>query len=201
MAMGDQERDRLHSLIFGMLYPALHGAFLLAQFTSSGPAHLPPWGALLTVYFAAQFVEGMAAREGYNLRRGIVNLIEIALMALIFAALNYFPDAKPPEAWRNDAAIAGMIFLAFILPAAHRIIFARLTLRYREPSYLFARSVTIMSIAAAIASLFIRSWLAWSTVLVILLTYMLFFQFANDWLVRKLQARGKTYATFLKRPQ
>lgn len=192
--------EKLHSLIFAMLFPAFHGAFLLAIFITGGPSDLPPWGPLLAVYFAAQFVEGIEARTAYTLPRAVVNLAEIALMVLIFTALGYFPGVKLPLWLMSTDAVRWLIFAALILPAAHRVLFRPSTMRRGSSGYLFARTLTAMSLAAALLSLLVESLVAWSFVLVILLAYMLLFQFANGPLVDALTRWKLSWAADLRRP-
>ena len=193
---------KLHALIYSLLFPGLLAAFILTQFTEEplveGMAH---WSWLLCVYFAVQFVEGHEAKANYTLDRAAVNLLEMLVMVLIFAALGYFPDLKVGETLRSPFAISVMMFTVFALPAAHRLLFQPATLKPGYPSYLFVWSLTAMSLLAAfLGAFFPMAMWAWATVLAMLLLYTVVFQFCNEWLVDQLLSEKRRWVAAFRRP-
>lgn len=193
---------KFHALIFSLLFPGLLAAFILTQFTSEALIEgFAPWAWLLCLYFAVQFVEGHEAKTRFRLDRAFVNILEMLGMVLIFAALGYFPDLKVGGDLRSPGAISAMMAAIFALPALYRLVFAAYTLRSRERGYLFARSLTIMSLLAAILSGFFatETW-AWMAVLGMLLVYMFAFQFCNEWLVEKLDPKKRPWVADFRRP-
>lgn len=193
---------RFHALIFSLLFPGLLAAFLLTQFTEE--PHLEgfaPWSWILCVYFAVQFVEGHETKSRYSVGRAFVNVLELGVMTLIFAALGYFPDLETPEALKSAPVVSFMIGFVFALPAIYRLLAQRRTLSAAEPSFLFGWSLTLMSLAAAIlAGLFtVEKW-AQITVFVLLVLYMICFQFMNTWLLDRLDPGKTTWLSGLRRP-
>lgn len=193
---------RVHALIFSLLYPGLLAAFILSQFTQQARIEgFAPWGWLLCLYFAVQFVEGHETKAHYPGGRAVLTMIEMAGMVLIFAALGYFPGLEVGGALRSPELIGAMMAAVFALPALYRLIVSGSAIRRGQSGYLFARTITIMSLLAAFLSGFFaaESW-AWGTVLIMLVVYMFAFQFCNDWLVDRLATgRGAWIADF-RRP-
>lgn len=193
---------RLHALIYSLLFPGLLAAFILTQFTENALVEgFAPWSWLLCLYFAVQFVEGHETKANYRLGRAIVNLVEMAGMVLIFAALGYFPDLELGTNLRSPDFIQAMMAIVFALPALYRLIWGASTLGRGKPGYKFARSLTAMSLLAAVLSGFFADeiW-AWVIVLSMLLIYMFAFQFCNDWLIDKLEASGLSWSRHFRRP-
>lgn len=193
---------RFHALIFSLLFPGLLAAFILTQFTEEALIEgFAPWSWLLCLYFAVQFVEGHETKAGYRVDRAIVNVLEIGGMVLIFAALGYFPDLELGGALRSPSVIGALIATVFALPALYRLIRAPTTLRKGQAGYLFAWSLTIMSLGAAVLSGFFaaETW-AWAVVLGMLLIYMFAFQFWNDWLVNAAASDKHPWIADFRRP-
>jgi len=193
---------KFHALLFSLLFPGLLAAFILTQFTEEAMIEgFAPWGWLLCLYFAVQFVEGHEAKMKFGFGRALVNVLEIIGMVLIFAALGYFPDLKIGGALRSPWAISVMMAVVFALPALYRLAAMPSTLAKGQPGYWFARSLTTMSLLAAILSGFFaaETW-AWLTALGLLLIYMLAFQFCNDWLVKTLDPEGTSWVSDFRRP-
>ncbi|MBC8114352.1 MAG: hypothetical protein H7062_08250 [Candidatus Saccharimonas sp.] len=193
---------KFHALIFSLLFPGLLAAFILTQFTEEALVEgFAPWSWLLCLYFAVQFVEGHETKAGYGLGRASVNVLEMVGMVLIFAALGYFPDLELGENFRSSGVIRALMAAVFALPALYRLVVRPSTLAKGQPGYLFTWSLTAMSLAAAVLSGFFAAdiW-AWVAVLLMLLVYMIAFQFCNDWLVDKLESRGHAWAHHFRRP-
>jgi hypothetical protein len=193
---------KFHALIFSLLFPGLLAAFILTQFTVEALIEgFAPWSWMLCLYFAVQFVEGHETKANFRGDRAIVNVLEMVGMVAIFAALGYFPDLKVGGDLRSPWAISALMAAVFALPAIYRLVFAAHTLSSNERGYLFARSLTIMSLIAAILSGFFaaETW-AWVAVLGMLLIYMFAFQFCNDWLVDKLVSDRRPWIADFRRP-
>jgi hypothetical protein len=193
---------KFHALMFSLLFPGLLAAFILTQFTEE--ARIPgfePWSWLLCLYFAVQFVEGHETKAKYGLPRAVINVLEMAGMVLIFAALGYFPDLKIGGIMGSPSAICALMAVVFALPVVHRLLFASETLSKAKPGYLFAWSVTAMSLIAAVLSGFFaaNTW-AWVVVLAMLITYMTVFQFCNDWLFSSVDVLSHPRIAAFRRP-
>lgn len=192
---------RFHALIFSLLFPGFLAAFLLTQFTEEANLQgFAPWSWILCVYFAVQFVEGHETKARYSLGRAIVNVLELSIMTLIFAALGYFPDLETSHALRTPAMVSFLIGLVFALPALYRLIAHRGSLSRANPNRKFAWSLTAMSVAAALLSGFFAEerW-AQIAVFILLMVYMICFQFANSWLLDRLDPAGKGWISGFRR--
>jgi hypothetical protein len=180
---------RLHNLIYSLVYPAFLGSFLFGLLSNAASTAGPPWGILLACYFASQHVEGMTkGSEGYGAIPLLSDIVEIILMIAAFIALGHFAGPAGGLAVWLQTHTGSLLAAVFILPPVFRLISCACVKRWfwKETNAPFHWSLTLLSLGAAICSLWPdQYWSFWITA-ALLAIYAVAFQIGNDWVMDKL---------------
>jgi hypothetical protein len=85
-------REKANALIFGLIYPAFLGTYLVTVGTSwkqFAAAGLAGWLGFLLLYFGSQFVESSTNnRDGYSWWQFVVDAVIVALFTAVFVSLS-----------------------------------------------------------------------------------------------------------------
>lgn len=112
---------KLHTWLFGLIYPAFLGAVFVNLFSSGfpWPTNLQiTWTIALTIYFLTQFGEGIAAKDEYSPEAAIFDVLEVVAMIFAFfwiGSLSVQSNQDP-----NWLLVKGSILVALILPPIKR---------------------------------------------------------------------------------
>ncbi len=180
---GPDLAKRLHFLTFSLLYPAFLGTFIFAifqhppdwmfQWPSDWPS--PPWAPLFAVYFAFQYMEGVAAPNHYRGPRIAIDFAEIFFMVLLFRQLGFLVSSSQAVLEIDTCATRIFAALVLALPVIARALEA-------DQWTAFNVSLTALSAVAVTSVLASLSYISFMIVLVALLAYVIFFQLLNPWL-------------------
>lgn len=139
--------ERLHAWTYSLVYPAFLGTFIVALVAASAH-HAFVLGVVLAIYFSLLHGEGVLAKRYESFLEWLGDVVEIALMALLFVRLGLLnPDGHP----KDPAAIRPWLAAVFLVPVIVRWGLAWLGKRERQKTY-FYTALTVASVGGAIAA-------------------------------------------------
>lgn len=178
-------RDKLHSWVYTLLYPAVLGSMFVAigmhltEPTSGASLYNISFGCFLVLYFSSQHVENSLDRDAYSYPQFFSNLFEMAAMFILFALLGIFGTRYKiadyaPSSWQPFFIILALVFLAPVI--------ARMLDNSGNPFKNFrSRCLSCLSLLAALVSfggiLLGASFWVLGILTVTALVYFLFFVF------------------------
>jgi hypothetical protein len=113
--------NKLHTWLFGLIYPAFLGTVFVNLFSSGfpWPSDLQiTWGIALTIYFLTQFGEGIESKSEYSRETAAFDMLEV--IAMIFAFF-WLGSLSVQSNWdTNWLLVKGGIIVALIIPPIKR---------------------------------------------------------------------------------
>ncbi|OJW58039.1 MAG: hypothetical protein BGO57_12365 [Sphingomonadales bacterium 63-6] len=116
------EIKRVHTLIYGLVYPALLGTYLTTLASDPPLGGLVSWPCLIAVYFVLLFVVGCDSGQTYSIPQALLDAAEIIVLFFVVRGFGYFgspecsadcePGSISPARW--------LLPLAFLLPIVWR---------------------------------------------------------------------------------
>lgn len=188
--------ERLHIWVYGLLYPAFLGTYIVGLVTVPRDRYQMVWGIVLAIYFMCQHGEGVIARKYVSGMQCIGDLFEIALMTCAFYLFGYI---WPPES--GDASDVRTLWgygpgfwlpLIFLLPPLARMTYPRGRDRVLSPDNHFYKALSSLSVSAAIFSIFWDMPCALIGVAVVLALYVMLFLLLNDQVPKSLRRPVET---------
>lgn len=176
--------ERLHIWVYGLLYPAFLGTYIVGLVTVPRDRYQMAWGIVLAIYFMCQHGEGVIARKYVSAMQCIGDLIEIALMTCAFYLFGYIWPAEGA----NGSGVRALwgygpglwLPVIFLLPPIARMTYHRGRERMLAPDNHFYKALAALSVSAAIFSIFWETPCALIGVAVVLALYVLLFLLLND---------------------
>lgn len=173
--------DRIHTLIYTLLYPAFLGTFVTGMFQSppsalsEWPWHWdhPPWSILFIFYFASQHIESIIIKHRYRWATAAADLLELFLMAVLFKRLGYLGDTPMLE-WLEKIPLHLLAGLIFTVPTITGF------LRWRSSRTEFYILPTTLAFAAAVSSATATEWAAFCILAIFVGVYLIFLQIGNE---------------------
>ena len=186
--MCDKKQNKLHDLMYTLLYPAVLGSMIVAVVLTLTDIEIYPlriniyFAFFLMVYFSSQHVENVGSDEGYGKAKFISDIVEIGLMFWIFALLGmvntkYAISGSAGSTW---ACLYISLIFAFVIPPISR---CKSWKQFSDKE----KSLAVLSgVAACVSSLALLNyvvmnsnadwvWTVWWILTVVLAVYLLLF--------------------------
>lgn len=173
--------QRLHALIYSLLYPGFLGVFLIGMFPNTDKPKSywgwngidPPWAILFILYFASQHIEATITAKQYNWWAAIADIAEMAAMMLVFIKLGIAGDQVNFQFVR-DIPVGHLIALVFIPPIVSGLI------RWHRLRDEFYKLPVTLAFVAAVAAAFASPWGKFLVIFMLVCVYIVFLQFWNE---------------------
>lgn len=165
---------RLHAVMFGLIYPAFLGAFVVTMFLKKASPSTLWMATLLCIYFVVQFAEGVTKSKRYSIDAACLHIAEATLMIILFFGLGYFDTEPAAEMRLEPIAMSVILMTVLMLPAARRLhVYYDESFGIEVQLRSFYITITCLAILAGIVGLF---W-QWSVSKVILTLFLIFYLF------------------------